>query len=436
MTSSYVEGTVFVDEWINLLSMSTPSTGISSGNRPAAALTSLQRFNFIYGRYHGFLSVIVCVIGIISSVFIVAVLTRRHMVSSTNYMLTALAVCDTLKMIVYVPFAVQYYCRYGVHPSATRDSLAWARFCLVYANVSVVAHTSSIWIAVALSAYRYSVVRRSTDSRATSGSSAGEIRTSRFIVGVVCFSSFIALLPNYLTLTISEQLDFRSNRTMFLVMSTFDLKDASDFDHVVGQLNFWVQALIVKLVPCVLMLVFGWLLVTTVRRHSLNRKQLRQTCNRGVGKEKTGRKSLGSAVTCVSGGISALPRTGSGGPRTTAMLVSVIVLFLITELPHGVLTLVCGVHREYFDTLYSPLGDLMDMVALVNNAINFVLYCTMSRQFRMTFWQLISTTRFPMTKQTTLMSSRKHCLAMEATVVKEGEVVIQYSPELKARCSN
>jgi len=31
------------------------------------------------------------------------------------------------------------------------------------------------------------------------------------------------------------------------------------------------------------------------------------------------------------------------------------------------------------------LGDLFDILALVNNAVNFLLYCTMSRQFRKTF---------------------------------------------------
>ena len=31
------------------------------------------------------------------------------------------------------------------------------------------------------------------------------------------------------------------------------------------------------------------------------------------------------------------------------------------------------------------LGDVMDMMALINCSINFILYCLMSRQFRQTF---------------------------------------------------
>jgi uncharacterized membrane protein YgcG len=404
MTSSYNvdvydNGSPFGD-LVTLVAMSTSPTGVGGVNASSRLISTsrLHRFSTVYGRYHGYLSLAVCAVGIVSSLLVVAVLTRRHMISSTNYMLTALALCDLLTMISYVPYAVQYYCRYGNRPSPVRDTLGWARFCFVYANVSVVAHTSSIWIAVALSAYRYSVVRRSTEGRTSfSGSGgaggSGDLATSRFIVGAVCLSSALVLIPNYLTLTIVEQVDPRSNLTMYVVQSMFDRPEATVFDHFVGQLNFWVHALVVKLVPCVLMLVFGCLLVATVRRHSRHRKQLRTFCRPADGADRNCRRSDGSATACLGGngvavGGGLTSRLGTGGPRTTAMLISVIVLFLITEMPQGALALVCGVHRVYFDILYSPLGDLMDMVALVNNAINFVLYCTMSRQFRLTFWQL------------------------------------------------
>lgn len=74
--------------------------------------------------------------------------------------------------------------------------------------------------------------------------------------------------------------------------------------------------------------------------------------------------------------------------RTTRMLVVVITLFLITELPQGFLTLCSGSMRGFHHAVYTPLGDIMDLVALVNNAINFTCYCTMSKQFRQTFLKL------------------------------------------------
>ncbi len=40
---------------------------------------------------------------------------------------------------------------------------------------------------------------------------------------------------------------------------------------------------------------------------------------------------------------------------------------------------------EFFDKCYSPLGDLMDDIALLNSSVNFIIYYFMSRQFRKTF---------------------------------------------------
>jgi len=61
-----------------------------------------------------------------------------------------------------------------------------------------------------------------------------------------------------------------------------------------------------------------------------------------------------------------------------------------SELSQGVLALVSGIKPIYFSTLYAPLGDVMDIAALVNNAVNFILYCAMSRQFRQTFLELFT----------------------------------------------
>ena len=71
------------------------------------------------------------------------------------------------------------------------------------------------------------------------------------------------------------------------------------------------------------------------------------------------------------------------------MLLIVIVLFLLTELPQAVLIILSMALEGFFEHVYIPLGDAMDILALVNNAINFVLYCSMSRKFRRSLWKLI-----------------------------------------------
>ena len=58
------------------------------------------------------------------------------------------------------------------------------------------------------------------------------------------------------------------------------------------------------------------------------------------------------------------------------------------EIPRvqGVITLMAAVlGTNFFEKCYTPLGEVMDLVALVNCTVNFLLYSLMSRQFRITF---------------------------------------------------
>lgn len=72
--------------------------------------------------------------------------------------------------------------------------------------------------------------------------------------------------------------------------------------------------------------------------------------------------------------------------RTTRMLLAVLLIFLLTELPSGIITFLSVIYGdEFFKHVYTPLGDLLDFLAMINSAVNFILYCTMSRQFRITF---------------------------------------------------
>lgn len=56
--------------------------------------------------------------------------------------------------------------------------------------------------------------------------------------------------------------------------------------------------------------------------------------------------------------------------RTTLMLFTVVVLFLITEFPQGVLTLMSSLNKAYHQEIYENLGNLLDMMALLNNSID------------------------------------------------------------------
>jgi hypothetical protein len=77
------------------------------------------------------------------------------------------------------------------------------------------------------------------------------------------------------------------------------------------------------------------------------------------------------------------------------MLACVALTLILAELPQGLLALVGALHPALFYRIYVPLGDLWDLLVLLNSAANFVLYCTVNSQFRATLRALILTSWLP-----------------------------------------
>ncbi|CAL8085791.1 unnamed protein product [Calicophoron daubneyi] len=75
--------------------------------------------------------------------------------------------------------------------------------------------------------------------------------------------------------------------------------------------------------------------------------------------------------------------------RMTRLLLTVVLIFVVALLPQAILLLLLGfLGRCFQETVYQPLGDFTDLLTILNNGINFLLYCSMSKQFRETFIKL------------------------------------------------
>ena len=109
----------------------------------------LERFSTTYQSYHGYISLVVCFFGIVSNVMNVVILTRKNMITATNYILTALAVADMLTMLSYMPYAVYFYCVAVLderHPHAR----GWIVYLLFNTNFNITCHTAAMWLTVSV----------------------------------------------------------------------------------------------------------------------------------------------------------------------------------------------------------------------------------------------------------------------------------------------
>ena len=80
--------------------------------------------------------------------------------------------------------------------------------------------------------------------------------------------------------------------------------------------------------------------------------------------------------------------------RATSILTLTCILFLIAELPLSILTLLSiTMGDSFYNNVYMPLSDIMEMIVLVSNSINFVLLCSMSSAFRKAFLSFFCLTR-------------------------------------------
>lgn len=136
--------------------------------------------------------------------------------------------------------------------------------------------------------------------------------------------------------------------------------------------NFWMYAVVIKLIPCCILTVISCWLIKTLFTAKKRKENLRNY-NACV-QDKDGKK---------------VHKGERRADRTTKMLVAVLLLFLITEFPQGIFGLMIGMRGKcFFLKCYQNFGAIMDILALLNGSINFILYCCMNRNFRMHFGQL------------------------------------------------
>ncbi|XP_041984573.1 G-protein coupled receptor dmsr-1-like [Aricia agestis] len=341
-----------VDGWRTKLNLSKTDCDYCDGFRDVV---------LAYNGIHGYVSLIICLFGSLANALNVAVLTRRDLAAAPiNRLLKWLAVADIFVMMEYVPFAVY---KYMILPGQREMPYRWAAYLLFHMHFAQVFHTASICLTLSLAIWRYIAIKYSDRSHVlcTERRCSTAILSSFFIPPVLC-------IPTYLVFDVHTAIVWEQNRPIVLYHV-----DSDDEGHLY-QINFWVHAVVIKLLPCCILTLISLWLIKEVYSANEHQKKIRVYNACPINDKAQKRKCKGDKRT----------------NRTTKMLVAVLLLFLVTELPQGILGLMSGLlGRCFFKRCYNLFGEIMDALALMNGAINFVLYCCMSRQFRLTFRHLL-----------------------------------------------
>ncbi|XP_046970396.1 G-protein coupled receptor dmsr-1-like [Vanessa cardui] len=316
-----------------------------------------------YNGIHGYVSLMVCTIGVIANTMNVAVLTRRDMAAAPiNRLLKWLAVADVFVMLEYVPFAIY---KYLVLPEKLDFPYSWAMYLLFHMHFAQILHTASICLTLSLAIWRYIAIKYSDRSHilCTERRCSIAILTSFMLPPILCIPTFMVFDIH------TKNITAVNGRPAYIAYHV-----DSDSQGRLYQLNFWVHAVLIKLLPCSILTVISVWLIRALYSANQHQKNLRNY----------------SACPAAEKMVKRQHKADKRTDRTTKMLLAVLLLFLVTELPQGILGLMSGLLGWcFFKRCYDLFGEMMDFLALLNGAINFILYCSMSRQFRQTFRQLL-----------------------------------------------
>nr|KAG5688835.1 hypothetical protein BaRGS_004512 [Batillaria attramentaria] len=252
-------------------------------------------------------------------------------------------------MTSYIPFVVHFNLMHCQEYTPERNSYGWMLFLTIHMNVTLTSHTASIWLGVIMAVVRYVMVRPTGR-----GARSIDCRLSVILVMVTFMGAAILTIPNCIITELIPRPHRDTNETLWELPSPkLNLGSANETDTLTV-FTFLVYPIVGKIIPISLISVFGGLLLCTLRES-----------------DKRGRRLKGEKT-----------NSSNQNRRTTIMLLAIIVMYIISEVPQSVLVIMCVVVDGFMLNIYMPLGDIIDIIALINSDINFVLYTTMSRQFR------------------------------------------------------
>lgn len=301
----------------------------------------LEPFLAPYTIIHLPLVIGICLFGIVANVLNVIVLTRRPMrAQPINIILTGLSTAQLLLLVNFICYTA--YSRLFDAPCAVAaKSLVWLSYLLLNVNLNLVLHTIALVHTSLLAIIRYLVVHFPNRHIITLFRIKMTVALCWVFVPLLCASFYTN--SHVAPLNLSRQCaDWKPG------WDTYKLSYSNN--HRQMAFNFWLFAIACKVLPCLCLTVLSLLLVRDMKKAQLRRVMLRKSSTRGDHYLKVDRQHL----------------------SVTVMLLTIVALFIIVELPQGLLNVLQALasqgiifrNFDYTAHIYLPLGMHFHQIAV------------------------------------------------------------------------
>ncbi|VDM36654.1 unnamed protein product [Toxocara canis] len=299
--------------------------------------------------------------------------------SSVHTVLTCIAIADMGTMSSYLVYLLRYEFNRDEENSYP---YGWVLFLKTHAVISIALHAVSLYLVVFMAYIRLCAIR-ARNSRWL------QTHLARFTSLMIAVVVFVLCIPTLLAHEIYPQ---KRSLQYYTTVSDEQHKptvaynkeyyDNTDIKYSIGfsamflqnncallKMNLWLTGIMLKAVPCFLLLWLTFALLLKLRANRRKRMLLLGTRN-----DKS--------------------KDGSLRDRTTSMLLLMLCVFLSTELPQGVMAVLNAIYTKQFHLfVYLTLADMLDLLSLINCYVGFtVFFCTCTR-YRQTISMLESRAR-------------------------------------------
>ncbi|XP_013394970.1 FMRFamide receptor-like [Lingula anatina] len=288
---------------------------------------------------------VLCLFGIVGNFIALIVLNQKEMRTSTNAYFSALAVSDTVKLIN----DALYFVTILLYEKSPKDGQKLYGHLYPYShyifNMSVCV---SSWLVVSVATERYFLICHPVLAKTLCTRRRAIIVSSCMFIAM----SFMAI-PSALRYKTVHL--FRNDTQE--VVDDVELTDLWRNTDLVGTYT-WIQNLLRSVIPLVILLFMNTCILRATRAH------LRSFQRQGM-------------------------RFAQAQLRITAMLVSVIVVFLVCITPDAFMSTFFGFgYHESNNNLVKGVREITDMLLAVNAAVNVIIYMCFNPQFRTSFVQV------------------------------------------------